>query len=911
MEGRCVSSDQVFAELIGMGFEFSDVAEAVKAVGPSVETAVEYILNGSHRNSTVASTSSKLPISNVKALGKRTLSTSCSSYRMRQSTIKEHLQSAGRPKRSKTDNVSDVSVSGSQLLLEPLRESDEPLHAVESNLKIEQETILQRSPGQEELDIGPGWEQKVKNLLLKHFGFSSLRSFQKDAVATWLAQRDCLVLAATGSGKSLCFQIPALLTGKVVVVISPLISLMHDQCLKLAKHGVSACFLGSGQTDSTIEQKAMRGMYDIIYVCPETILRLIKPLQSLAESRGIALFAIDEVHCVSKWGHDFRPDYRRLSVLRENFRADKLKFLRFDIPLMALTATATAVVREDILSSLCMSNETKIVLTSFFRPNLRFSVKHSRTSSPKSYVNDFRELIDIYTRKKRPDKKEHDVVFQDMEHDSDSSTDTSNASIFDADKMSQIELDNVEDQSFSEKDDDVSSAKESRFPASEEKKLSVEYLEDECDLVQGVDDMDVSCGEFFGKSPDDSDIFGSSEKYDLQNKEVERLKLRQGHLEGPTIIYVPTRKETVSIANFLCKFGVKAAPYNAKDDLTVPLLRAYDLKSQSVLRAFHGVDIRFVVTRWLLRQLLLEWGLTSQMYEESFIMVGPRSAIILLCCLPEVRSSEDKLNKFDFVNAVLYANLSRIPSLLPSRRSEDQTKQAYKMLSDCFRYGMNTSNCRAKILVEYFGEEFSYKKCQLCDVCVNAPPEMVNLKAEADAFMRVVAAHYGESSAGSSYDNVISVGNNQVRHKEKPNILMFVGRIREQFPKFIASDRLWWQGLARILADKGFIREGGDMIRVQIKFPEPTKLGLEFLNCNGEQPFYIYPEADMLLSLRNDKPYSSFSEWGKGWADPEIRRQRLGKMRVRRNPRKRRSRKRQPDPKTARGRLAAKLSKQK
>ncbi|XP_058222361.1 ATP-dependent DNA helicase Q-like SIM isoform X1 [Rhododendron vialii] len=891
MEGRCVSSDQVFAELIGMGFEFSDVAEAVKAVGPSVETAVEYILNGSRRNSTVASTSSKLPISNTKALGKRTLSTSCSSYRMRQSTIKEHLQSAGRPKRSKTDNVSDVSVSGSQLLLEPLRESDEPLHAVESNLKIEQETFLQRSPGQEELDIGPGWEQKVKNLLLKHFGFSSLKSFQKDAVAAWLARRDCLVLAATGSGKSLCFQIPALLTGKVVVAISPLISLMHDQCLKLAKHGVSACFLGSGQTDSTIEQKAMRGMYDIIYVCPETILRLIKPLQSLAESRGIALFAIDEVHCVSKWGHDFRPDYRRLSVLRENFRADKLKFLRFDIPLMALTATATAVVREDILSSLCMSNETLIVLTSFFRPNLRFSVKDSRTSSPKSYVNDFRELIDIYTRKKRPDKKEHDVVFQDMEHDSDSSTDTSNASIFDADKMSQIELDNVEDQSFSEKDDDVSSAKESRFPASDEKKLSVEYLEDECDLVQGVDDMDVSCGEFFGKSPDDSDIFGSSEKYDLQNKEEERLKLRQGHLEGPTIIYVPTRKETVSIANFLCKFGVKAAAYNAK--LAKGHLR-------QVHHEFHENALEVVVAT-----IAFGMGIDKSNVRRIIHYGWPQS---LEAYYQEAgRAGRDGKS----ADCILYANLSRIPSLLPSRRSEDQTKQAYKMLSDCFRYGMNTSNCRAKILVEYFGEEFSHKKCQLCDVCVNAPPEMVNLKAEADAFMRVVAAHYGESSAGSSYDNVISVGNNQVRHKEKPNILMFVGRIREQFPKFIASDRLWWQGLARILADKGFIREGGDMIRVQIKFPEPTKLGLEFLNCNGGQPFYIYPEADMLLSMRNDKPYSSFSEWGKGWADPEIRRQRLGKMRVRRNPRKRRSRKRQPDPKTARGRLAAKLSKQK
>lgn len=117
-------------------------------------------------------------------------------------------------------------------------------------------------------------------------------------------------------------------------------------------------------------------------------------------------------------------------------------------------------------------------------------VKHSRTSSPKSYVQDFRELIDIYTRKKMPDKKEHNVMFQEMEHDSDSSTDTLNASVFEANIMSQNELDKVEDQSFSENDDDVHSAKECRFPASDEEKMSVEYLEDECDLVQGVDDMD-------------------------------------------------------------------------------------------------------------------------------------------------------------------------------------------------------------------------------------------------------------------------------------------------------------------------------------------------------------------------------------------------------------------------------------
>lgn len=123
-------------------------------------------------------------------------------------------------------------------------------------------------------------------------------------------------------------------------------------------------------------------------------------------------------------------------------------------------------------------------------------VKHSRTSSPSSYMKDFHELINIYTRKESSDKKEHDLGFQDMEHDSDSSTDTSNASIFGADKMSQNELDNCEDHYFSE-NDDVSPAKESWLPASDENKLSIEYLEDECDLVQGVDDMDGKYSLFF------------------------------------------------------------------------------------------------------------------------------------------------------------------------------------------------------------------------------------------------------------------------------------------------------------------------------------------------------------------------------------------------------------------------------
>lgn len=213
-------------------------------------------------------------VKNVRGLGQK-----------RQSSILEHFRPVSMAKRAKTQVVEErkESISGKSHCVEPLSDSF-PVSC--SN----------------ELPIGPDWEQKVNSLLRKHFGFSSLKGFQREALAAWLARQDCLVLAATGSGKtcvcvcfaaiifgsinfvvimcsyllagkSLCFQIPALLTGKVVVVISPLISLMHDQCLKLAKHGVSACFLGSGQPDNTIENKAMRGMYSVIYVCPETVLR--------------------------------------------------------------------------------------------------------------------------------------------------------------------------------------------------------------------------------------------------------------------------------------------------------------------------------------------------------------------------------------------------------------------------------------------------------------------------------------------------------------------------------------------------------------------------------------------------------------------------------------------------------------
>ncbi|XP_009778267.1 ATP-dependent DNA helicase Q-like SIM [Nicotiana sylvestris] len=875
--------DQVVAELVGMGFELSDVTNAIEAVGLSIDGAIDFLLDDSRRNTASASTSNTCITSCAGTLGKRASSSSRSASKMRQPSINEFIQSAGRPKRSKTMNKLDMSQ------LEVLQRDaggcnmHPPPEDTDLHIAVEKAELPYNHKDEE--SIGPDWEKQVKNLLHKHFGYSSLKNFQREALETWLAHQDCLVLAATGSGKSLCFQIPALLTGKVVIVISPLISLMHDQCLKLAKHGVSACFLGSGQIDRSVEQKAMAGMYSIIYVCPETILRLIKPLQSLAESRGIALFAIDEVHCVSKWGHDFRPDYRRLSVLRENFRMDTMKFLKFDIPIMALTATATTRVREDILQSLHMSKATQIVLTSFFRPNLRFSVKHSRTSSIESYKKDFHELISIYSRKGKTGRKSK-LMPTNPEENSDSSDNASNGCMDEYNGIYEVNVDDVVGDAVSESEDEVRSPGRCGLAPLKDRQLSVEYLEDECDLVQDVDDLDVSCGEFSGKLPTKGfSGFLLPKAPDLPSKPEERAKFQHEPLEdGPTIIYVPTRKETLSISKFLSRSGIKAAAYNAK--LPKSHLR-------QVHKEFHENTLQVIVAT-----IAFGMGIDKLNVRRIIHYGWPQS---LEAYYQEAgRAGRDG----KVAECVLYANLSRTPTLLPSQRSEEQTKQAYKMLSDCFRYGMNTSCCRAKTLVEYFGERFLLEKCLVCDICIKGPPERQNLKAEAIIFLQVVATHCRNFAD-------ISYGGDEGRLGEKLNIKALVSRIREQYQQFSASDLLWWRGLARLLEVKGFIREGDDMTRVQIKYPEVTNRGRQFMSCETEQPFHVYPEADMLLSMRSPKSYSSFTEWGKGWADPEIRRQRLQRKRTWKSPKKRKSRKRQPGSNTVRGRLTAKLSKKK
>ncbi|GMH11361.1 hypothetical protein Nepgr_013202 [Nepenthes gracilis] len=873
-----------------MGFEYPLVTEAIETVGPLLHEAVDYILNHSYRNDKHASTSSECSFaSNAKVLGKRSLPSLYRSSQMRQSSIWEHLQSTDRHKKSRTTAIHDVTNSRSELLPVPLEDCHKPK---ETHTRVDCDMIrTAESPTPshgphsryrpEEVEIGSDWEQKVNRLLQKQFGYSSLQNFQKEALTAWLAHQDCLVLAATGSGKSLCFQIPALLTGKVVVVVSPLISLMHDQCLKLAKRGVSACFIGSGQPDSSVEKKAMNGMFGIIYVCPETVLRLIEPLQRLAENRGIALFAIDEVHCISKWGHDFRPDYRRLSVLRENFNAGSLKFLEFDIPIMALTATATVGVRGDILESLCMSKETKVVCTSFFRPNLCFSVKHSKTSSPSSYQTDFHELIKIYSKKKTLGVGRQFTVPQDFKNSSDTSSSSTNGSTSEEGGICSSNLNHINDENFDGNCDRVYSFVKNASIAPTEKQLSVEFLEDDFDDIQTVDDLDVSYGEYYGQS---------TRSVDPQLRYEERQSLQQcSSEEGPTIVYVSTRRETLSIAKFLCALGVKAAAYNA----TLPKSHL-----RRVHQEFHENTIDVVVAT-----IAFGMGIDKPNVRRIIHYGWPQS---LESYYQEAgRAGRDGKP----ADCILYANQLMTPTLLPSRRSEEQMKQAYKMLSDCFRYGMNTSHCRAKLLVVHFGEEFTYGNCMLCDVCLNGPSKQQNLKVEAAIFMRVVAAH---SLQHSSCDDFLCNDRNREKSIEKPNIRMIVAMIRERSQDCLAVDWIWWRGFARILEDKGLIREGIDFRRVQIKCPVITEKGLRYLETDTDQDLWVNPEADMLLSSTLDqKPYSSFSEWGKGWADPKIRRWRLEGRRSRRKARRRRSSRLKTDMKTVRGRLAAKILKQK
>ena len=206
---------------------------------------------------------------------------------------------------------------------------------------------------------------RARHILRTVFGYERFRPPQDEVIATLMAGGDALVLMPTGGGKSLCFQIPAIARPGTGVVISPLIALMQDQVAALKQAGVRAAFLNSSLdavAARAVEDRLLRGELDLLYVAPERLM-MDRTLELLTRS-DIALFAIDEAHCVSQWGHDFRPEYIQLSVLHERFP---------DVPRIALTATADEATRREIIVRLALE-EARVFVSAFDRPNIRYRI---------------------------------------------------------------------------------------------------------------------------------------------------------------------------------------------------------------------------------------------------------------------------------------------------------------------------------------------------------------------------------------------------------------------------------------------------------------------------------------------------------------------------------------------------------
>jgi ATP-dependent DNA helicase RecQ len=217
--------------------------------------------------------------------------------------------------------------------------------------------------------------------LKQFFGFDEFLSGQREVIDCALSGRDALVLMPTGGGKSLTYQLPALLLPGLTIVVSPLIALMQDQVDRLQANGIAASFVNStlsADTQARREHEALTGQLKLLYIAPERLLtsNFLTLLDEIQKRVGLSLFAIDEAHCVSEWGHDFRPDYRQLSILRRRYHKT---------PVMALTATATERVRKDILDQLLLRNPY-IHIASFNRPNLYYEVRQK-------YQGSYRELV--------------------------------------------------------------------------------------------------------------------------------------------------------------------------------------------------------------------------------------------------------------------------------------------------------------------------------------------------------------------------------------------------------------------------------------------------------------------------------------------------------------------------------------
>ncbi len=228
--------------------------------------------------------------------------------------------------------------------------------------------------------------EHIESILKQYFGHDTFRAGQLEVIEQALAGRDAFVLMPTGGGKSLTYQLPALMLPGLAIVISPLIALMHDQVDRLQANGIAATFINSSLSNAERAQReraAINGQLKLLYVAPERLMggNFLHLLDQVQNNVGLSLLAVDEAHCVSEWGHDFRPEYRQLGRLRDRYA---------EVPMLALTATATERVRDDILTQLRL-RDPHIHIASFDRPNIYYEVRPKHKGSYRELVQLLRE----------------------------------------------------------------------------------------------------------------------------------------------------------------------------------------------------------------------------------------------------------------------------------------------------------------------------------------------------------------------------------------------------------------------------------------------------------------------------------------------------------------------------------------
>ena len=254
--------------------------------------------------------------------------------------------------------------------------------------------------------------QNIDAVLKQYFGFEDFWPGQRQVIEQVLAGHDAFVLMPTGGGKSLIYQLPALVLPGLTIVVSPLIALMQDQVDRLQANGISATFINSSLAPderSRRERDAINGRVKLLYVAPERLMgaSFLNLLDQVESNVGLSLIAVDEAHCVSEWGHDFRPEYRQLGQLRDRY---------LDTPMLALTATATERVREDILEQLRLQ-DPHIHIASFNRPNLYYEVRQKHQGSYKELLQILRELDGASTIIYCYSRKNVDDLSTTLEHD--------------------------------------------------------------------------------------------------------------------------------------------------------------------------------------------------------------------------------------------------------------------------------------------------------------------------------------------------------------------------------------------------------------------------------------------------------------------------------------------------------------